>query len=188
MKMVSHADFDPVLANAIGRFAQASAQLEHAVQAAITRILPLTTDMGLALLYESSIGRDLQILNVLLHLPETSITDDWRQRLLERIPLVQDSIELRNRLLHNPIVDGQESLAVMMHRKGKRSALEINAATIISWAEEAAEHAFWFHTVPHGIYDFAQWEKRFAEYETKDWPARRKASAKKAKQPLKSEG
>ncbi|WP_276118268.1 hypothetical protein [Pararhizobium qamdonense] len=187
MKVFSATDTNPALASALGRFAQASAHLEHSIQDAIIRILPLTSEMGLAILYESSIGRDLQILSLLLQLPETSVADEWREKLLQRIPLVQDSIEVRNRLLHNPIMVGDRSLVVQMHRRGKRSALEIDVATILTWAQEASEHAFWFGTVPHGDYDFSTWGRGFADYQNTDWPARRNRSSRKFRTPMKTE-
>ncbi len=148
--------------------------LERAVKACIIRLLPLTDDMGLALLADNSMRANLDIVDRLLALPDIPIIPDWKDRLKSRIPNVRASSEDRNRIAHNIIVDGDQGLVALVEKKGKRHAMSIDAATISKWAIEAEEHAVWFQTVPHAEYDLEAWEKRFATYEEKDWPKRPK--------------
>jgi len=172
MKMINATDVDPVLAIALGRFTQASAQLERSIQSAIIRLLPLSDDMGLTLLCENSIRTNLDILSRVIELPSVPIPEDWKKRLQERIPKVKRSSEDRNRLVHNVIMEAEQGYIAAVEKKGTRVALPIDAATIAGWADEANEHSCWFMTVPHGVYDFSQWENRWPEYEVKNWPAR----------------
>lgn len=172
MRMRTAADADPVLAAALGRFAQASAVLEQAIRAAITRLLPLTDDMGLALLSDNSMKANLDALTRLLSLPETAISDDWKQRLTDKIPKVRRSAEDRNRLLHNTIMEAENGYITGIQKGGRRVAMPIDARTIAAWADEASEHAVWFMTVPHGEYDLSKWGKEFPSYALKDWPKR----------------
>lgn len=85
MRMLTAAQNDSDLAAAVGRFAQASTLLERAIAEAITRLLPITADMGLAILADNSMRANLDALDRLLALPETAISDDWKQKLIDRI-------------------------------------------------------------------------------------------------------
>lgn len=172
MRMMTAADHDLALAVSIGRFSQASAALERAVQSAIVRLLPLTDNMGLALLSENSMRTNLDILARILKLPEVPAPDDWKTRLLKLIPDVKASSEDRNRLLHNVIVAGEAGFIATIEKKGSRTAMPIDPATIVLWAEEAGELAATFGSVPHSDYDMSVWQKGWPEYETKDWPRR----------------
>jgi hypothetical protein len=172
MRMLTAAQNDSDLAAAVGRFAQASTRLERAIAEAITRLLPITADMGLAILADNSMWANLDALDRLLALPETAISDDWKQKLIDRIPKVRRSSEDRNRLLHNTIVESEDGYVIFIHKRGRRVAMPIDAKTIAQWAGEAGEHAAWFMTVPYGRYDFSQWGKAFLTYEKKDWPKR----------------
>ncbi|KQX40892.1 MULTISPECIES: hypothetical protein [unclassified Ensifer] len=179
MRLVGPTDFDVLLAAAIGRFSQASAALEQATVRAIIRILPITENMGLALLADNSMSQNLRMLERLAKMPEVSLADEWRAQILERVPKVRQSTEDRNRLMHNPLIGGGTEVAggpymAMMHKGGQRVMMEVDVAAISSWAIEASEHAAWLGHVPHGKYDTSQWELRSSEYEVKDWPERRK--------------
>ncbi|MCJ8520622.1 hypothetical protein ABID21_003488 [Pseudorhizobium tarimense] len=179
MRVHSAADMSPELAAAIGCFVQASALLERAIEAAITRILPITDDIGLAMLCDNSMRNNLDILSRLLALPDVVVEGSWRERLLEAIPKVKESTEDRNRLVHNVVAHSEAGFVAAIHKKGKRIMHPIDATTISRWADEAGEHAFIFTTVPHSEYDLSAWGKDWPRYEQKDWPNRRSADGSK---------
>ncbi|WP_430251677.1 hypothetical protein [Neorhizobium sp. DAR64860/K0K1] len=172
MRMITSADQRPDLAIAIGRFSQASASLERAIQSAIIRLLPLTDDMGLAILCENTMRANLEILTRLLKLPEVPVPESWKASLLDLIPQVKASSEDRNRLMHNVILEGETGLIATIEKKGNRSYMPISVETIICWVEEAGDLAALFGSVPHCEYDLSKWEKSWPAYEPKDWPKR----------------
>ncbi len=172
MRFISAAGQDPVLAAAIGHFVQASTTLEHAVRHCIIRVLPLTDDMGIALLSENSMRSNLDILERLLDLPEVPVPKDWKERLLPLIPKVRASTEDRNRIAHHPLIQNTQGYTATIHKKGKRIAMDIDAQTISEWAIEAEESAYWFHHIPQSDYDLKKWGKAFPEYKNNPWPRR----------------
>lgn len=173
MHIRSAADLSPDLATSIGRFVQASAHLERSIETAIIRILPITDDIGLAILCDNSMRNNLDILSRLLQLPDVSVKDDWRERLLTAIPRVKESTEDRNRLVHNIVAHSEAGFVTAVHKRGKRISLPIDAKTIGEWADEASKQAFLFTTVPHAEYDLSQWGRGWPHYKEMAWPQRK---------------
>jgi hypothetical protein len=168
------ADLLPPLAIELGRFMQVSAALEHAVQSAIIRLLPITDTMGFVLFAQNSAKTNREILEGLLSLPEVQIDEAWRTRLCGFLPKVKQFQEDRNRLVHNRIVCGEDDLLVVLRvaRGGAATALPVTVAEIKSWSDEAAEMAAMISSVPHAEYDLSRFEKGWPQFDLKRWPGR----------------
>lgn len=175
------ADRDANLANAIGRYVQASAALERALRLAILRLLPVSDTIGLAIINDNSAATNREILQRLLNLPELPIDSVWRTRLLDALPLVKASQEDRNRIAHNLLIPSLPDIYVaMIEKKGERSAMPTSAEEISAWAQQASELVPIFETVPDADYARVKLEKESPEYPLKEWPKRPQRKGKVA--------
>jgi hypothetical protein len=173
MTIVSAADLSPPLASALGRFAQAAVQLEVAVQTAITRLLPITDEIGRVVFASNGAARNRDILGDLLVLPDIPISDELRSNLCAILPAIKQCQEDRNRLLHNRIVQGEnEALVVLRSDKKGSHAHVITIDEISLWAREAADLAAKLSCIPRPEYDLSTFESAWPAFSMKKWPGR----------------
>lgn len=169
------ADRDDTLAAAIGRYIQSSAALERALRVAILRLLPLSDDVGLALINDHSAANNREVLMRLLNLKDIPIDETWRQKLMAALPAVRSSQEDRNRIAHHLILpaSGEEYVA-MIEKKGARSASFVSAEVISDWALEANELTALIEGVPHADYSNVDLIKQSPSFPLKAWPKRQR--------------
>jgi hypothetical protein len=172
MSVATPAKLDPALAAAIGRFSQACNYLERQLEFILTRLLPLTTDMGRVLFSGNQMRRNIEILSVMFLLPEVTLSDDLRTKLQSLIPRLVEINNDRSRFLHNPIGGGLGSpyYHILHKQDGKGSALvPVTSEMILQRAEEA--EALWIELyIPPLEYDLSKWGAAFPSYPVKPYP------------------
>lgn len=169
------ADTDPNLANLLGRFAQASANLERSLEAAVIRMLPVTDRMGLVIVGQNSGMANLTVLTRLADLPEVPLSDERRQAIRDMYPAIKALIEDRNRILHNPIVAGDDGYFLIQNRPdpNKVAAMPISAVDITERIEASQSLAYKLMTYPALTYDFSTWGRAWPSYPKKPYPKSR---------------
>lgn len=185
MNPLTPADLNPALAIAIGRFSQACNQLEDQLNFLLTRILPVTTNMGRVLFVGNQLRRNTEILEALLKLPELQISPSERERLSKIPARIRSLNDDRSKFLHNPMIGGSawnageqpDPLILAVQRKdGAAIAFPISVEMINGLTAEAK--ALWtdMYTAPVS-YDLSQWGSAFPAYAVQPYP---KASQPKA--------
>lgn len=173
------ADDNVALAVAIGRFSQACNYLEAQLIFTLTRLLPLTEEMGRVLFVGNQIKRNCEILRALMLLPEVAITPETRERLLALVPKIVTLNEDRSRLMHNRITGGivlapgtpPEPLMIAIDKQdGKSSAMYPLTVEFINERTSDAK-ALWTQLYINPVeYDLSQWGSAFQSYPVKDYP------------------
>lgn len=171
--MVVHtsADQDPELAALLGRFSQACNALERQIEFTLTRLLPITTNMGRVLFSGNQMRRNIEILVALTDLPEIPIDDDTRKALVELAPRLRAINDDRSRFLHNEIVDGElGNLYLIVHKQDGGSALlQISKDLVREKIDEVK--ALWASLYINPIkYDLSKWGAAFPTYPVKEYP------------------
>ncbi len=166
------ADHDPELAALLGRFSQACNYLESRIQFILTRLLPITTDMGRALFSGNQMRRNIEIMLALSKLPEIPIDDGVRIKLAELAPRLRAINDDRSRFLHNEIMGGMfgEPLHLVVERQDGGSAmLSISKELIAEKIHEAK--ALWSALYINPVeYDLSKWGMAFPNYPVKEYP------------------
>jgi hypothetical protein len=173
MTVVTAADLSPLLAGALGRFAQAAVQLEVAVQTAIIRLLPITDEIGRVIFASNAAARNREILADLLALPDIPISEELRSDFCAILPVVKQCQEDRNRLLHNRFVLGEgDKLVVLRSDKKGSHAHAITIDEINLWAKEVADLAAKLSWIPRPEYDLSTFVSAWPTFSIKKWPGR----------------
>ena len=173
------ADMNPELAQAIGRFSQACNYLEHDLILLLSRLLPLTDEMGRVLFAGNQLKRNTDILRALLMLPEVAIDDELRER-LKPIPTRIETLNgHRSRLMHNRMiggfafVDGEPPAELtLLHDKqdGKSSAAHPISVEMIKGMTMEAKALSVALYIPPVTYDLSTWKPAGRRYLLKDYP------------------
>lgn len=180
MSVITPADANPNIAIAIGRFSQACNYLEERLVFTITRLLPLTTEMGRVLLAGNQMRRNIQILQALVLLPEIPITDQEREKLGSLIPSLNDLNSDRSRFLHNTLSGGfaleagqpPEPLFLKIDKQdGKSSALYPLSIELIDQKTSEAKRLIQDLYINPPQYDLNKWEMEFSRYPVKKYPS-----------------
>ena len=172
MRLVTPAVTDTKLAAALGRFSQACNYLEHQIEFTLTRMLPLTTDMGHVLFAGNQMRRNIEIIAAICLLPEVQIPDGAREQLSDLVPRLRSVNDDRSRLLHNKIIGGPNGeYALIVHKQdGKSSAaMPITTDMVLDRANEAEALCTELYIAPVN-YDLSAWGPGFPEYPVKDYP------------------
>jgi hypothetical protein len=179
------ADDDLELASLLGQFSQACNFLERQLEFVLTRLLPITTDMGRVLFSGNQMRRNIEILAALTCLPEVPIDDDMRRafsNLAARLRAINDD---RSRFLHNPIMGGalEEPPHLVVHKQDGNSAmLQISKDLIREKIDEAK--ALWIALYVNPLkYDLSKWGMAFPQYPVKEYPKRTKQASARTKDP-----
>jgi hypothetical protein len=172
MAVHTSADHDPELAALLGQFSQACNYLERQIEFILTRLLPITTDMGHVLFSGNQMRRNIEILVALTTLPEVPIQDATRTKLAELAPRLRAINDDRSRFLHNQIIGGMfgEPLYLALHKQDGGSAmLSISKDLIKENINEAK--ALWSALYIAPVeYDLSQWGMAFPSYRVKEYP------------------
>jgi hypothetical protein len=168
--LITPADYNLELAAALGRFSQICNYLERQIEFILTRLLPITSDMGRILFSGNQMRRNIEILSILSGLPEVPIPHALRENLKSLIPRLRAVNEDRSRFLHNPIAPGVgDSLVLIQHKQDDAGLFPISAELILQRVEEA--RSLWLELyVPPVDYDLTKWEAAFPQYPIKDYP------------------
>jgi hypothetical protein len=177
----THADLDPALSTALGRFAQAAATLEHSIYTTITRMLPLTTRMGQIILAANSGMNNAQILLHLAELPEVPLPGDRREQLRALGPTLRTVIEDRNRVLHNRIIEAETGYCIIQERQNPADtvAIPFTLEFLNSRIDLMQKIAHDLVTYPVLEYDLSQWGRAFAQYPLREYPKARQPKSSK---------
>lgn len=177
--IITPADANPSIAIAIGRFSQSCNYLESQLVFIITRLLPITTDIGRVLLAGNQMRRNIQILRALTNLPEVPISEEARSRLAALIPRLTAINDDRTRFLHNPMMGGWEQqhgepaerlMLIIDKQDGQGSVShELTVSLIDEKTVEAKElwSALYINPVE---YDLKKWSSEFSQYGVKPYP------------------
>ena len=151
----------------------------------LTRMLPLTTDMGTVLFSGNQMRRNIQLLAILATLPEVELTPDLRTNIQSLIPRLMAINDDRARFLHNPIGGGMGSpYYLIVHRGDGRgnTAMPVTAQMILERAEEAEK--LWGELyIPPITYDLSKWGSAFPQYLVKDYPKAQQSKPQHQKVP-----
>ncbi|WP_144295935.1 hypothetical protein [Ancylobacter novellus] len=178
MAVLTPADMNASIAVAIGRFSQACCYMESQLHFLLSRLLPLTTDMGRVLLAGNQLRRNTEILAALLRLPEIPISTGERERLSKLPPRLKSINDDRSRFLHNPMMGGmvldpekgEEQLLLAVARQDGGSAVHpISVELINKLVEEARALCSELYTAPIE-YDLSTWGKAFPQFALKPYP------------------
>ena len=168
--LITPADHNLELAAALGRFSQICNYLERQIEFILTRLLPITSDIGRTLFSGNQMRRNIEILSTFSGLPEVPLPDALRENLKNLIPRLRAVNDDRSRFLHNPIAIGVgDSLVLIQHKQDDAGLLPISAELILQRVEEA--RSLWLELyVPPLDYDLTKWEAAFPQYPIKDYP------------------
>ena len=171
MFIVTPAKTNPQFAAALGRFAQACNYLEHQLQFVLTRMLPITTDMGRVLFAGNQMRRNIEILAALCLLPETQVPNESKDKLQRLVPRLKNINDDRSRLLHNPVMGDADELYLVQHKQDGKgtSMMPITTQLLIERAEEAERLWSELYIAPVE-YDLSSWGQSFPAYPVKPYP------------------
>jgi hypothetical protein len=184
MSIVTSADNDPQLAAALGRFSQVCNQLERQMEFILTRLLPLTTDMGRVLFSGNQMRRNIEILGALCLLEAVPLPEATRAKLQQLVPRLRTINDDRSRFLHNPITGGMfgQPLHLVLHKADGMSsaAMPISIQLILERVEEA--HLLWKELYIAPVhYDLSKWTMALPSYPVKDYPKAQQPTAPRPK-------
>jgi hypothetical protein len=173
------ADADPELAALLGQFSQACNYLEGQMEFILTRLLPITSNMGRVLFSRNQLARNVDILSALASLPEVPIDQAVRDRLTGLVPRLKAINDDRSRFLHNRIVggmtavaglEGNEALYLAQHKAdGSTAMMPVSKDLIRDKITEAK--ALWSALYVNRVkYDLTQWGSGWTEYPLKEYP------------------
>lgn len=191
MRIMTPADTNLAVAVAIGRFSQSCNYLEKQLHFLLTRLLPLTTDMGRVLLAGNQMRRNIEILDALLQLPEVPVSDAERERLKKLPPRLKSVNDDRSRFLHNPMSGGMsfgpdspaEPLMLSVERQdGRATAYPVSVELIDQRTAEAK--SLWAELYTNPVeYDLSKWGAAFTQFAVQPYPtaSQPKAGNRKAR-------
>ncbi|MFG1320277.1 hypothetical protein [Xanthobacter autotrophicus] len=181
MSIITPADENFQIAAAIGRFSQACNYLEDHLIFTITRLLPVTTDMGRALLAGNQMRRNIDILQALLHLPEIPISQEDRTKLGSLVPRLKAINDDRSRFLHNTLLWGAgqktegpaDTLFLKIDKQdGKNSAMYPVSIEMLNEITNKVKSAYTDLYISPVKYDLSEWTMEFTGYPSKKYPTR----------------
>lgn len=178
MPLITPADANPLIAMALGRFSQACNYLEDNLIFTITRLLPITTDMGRVLLAGNQMRRNIEILQAILLLPEIPIPQQDREKLASLIPPLRTINEDRSRFLHNTLLGGSalepgkppEPLLLKVDKQdAKGSAMYQLSIEIINQKTDEVKKLYTDLYISPVEYDLSSWSRDFQRYPVKEY-------------------
>lgn len=179
MSIITPADENSQIAAAIGRFSQACNYLEDQLIFTITRLLPITTNMGRVLLAGNQMRRNIDILQALLHLPEIPISQEDRTKLRLLVPRLKAINDGRSRFLHNTLLWGagqktegpEDTLFLKIDKQdGKNSAMYPISIEMLSDITTNVKSAHTDLYISPVKYDLSEWTMDFMGYPTRKYP------------------
>ena len=176
LTFLTSATRDNYLATAIGRFVQACAHIEGAIEHTLSQLLDGTSDMGRIVAAAGTWTSNVKIIRELGALPEIPLSSAERSSVGEWCKSVDRMAEHRNRMVHNRVVGGSfegvdTPYLLIVHKINDAGtvAMPITIEQITLLSIEAEKLC-----IPPVLkdlqWDRSLWESRAREYPSKQYP------------------